>query len=156
MFKDELIQKLEEVALGMTKARTRVYEERGLRSGQARVLSALFEYGDLSQADIGRVIDIAGPTVKKLVENLEASGFIKLSASKKDKRLIIVSLTKEGRKREPIVKECFSELADIATGGMSEPEIIMTGMLLARIDENLKSASGTASSSAVAADFEEN
>ncbi len=137
-----MIQKLEEVALGMKKARTRVYADHGLRSGQARVLSALFEYGDLSQADIGRVIDIAGPTVKKLVENLESSGLVKLTASNKDKRLIIVSLTGKGRKQEPVVKKCFSELADTTTRGMSEPEIIMTGMLLARIDENLKAAAG--------------
>jgi DNA-binding MarR family transcriptional regulator len=140
MFKDELISKLEEVALGMRKARTRVFDGKGFGAGQARVLSALFEYGKLSQADIGRIVDIAGPTVKKLVENLLEKGFIKVRASGKDRRINIVALTPKGKKLEPIVNECIEELSGIVTDGFSEPEIIMTGMLLARINENLKLA----------------
>ena len=138
MYKSELVLKLEEVALGMRKARTRVFERNGLRSGQVRVLSVLTEYGNLSQADIGRLLDVSGPTVKKLVGNLAESGLVVLSHSDKDKRINIVSLTKEGRDQEPVVKRCNSEIGGIAAKGFSEPEIIMTGMLLARISANLK------------------
>ena len=122
----------------MRKARTRVFERNGLRSGQVRVLSALLEYGDLSQADIGRLLDISGPTTKKLVDNLNKRELVGISLSGTDRRVNIVSLTKEGRSLAPLVKECNRQIGDIASKGMSEPEIIMTGMLLARISENFK------------------
>ncbi|MDH3492596.1 MAG: MarR family winged helix-turn-helix transcriptional regulator [Acidobacteriota bacterium] len=138
MYRDDLVSKLEEVALGMRKARTRIFEANGLHSGQARVISALLEYGDLSQADIGRLLDVSGPTTKKLVDNLCDSKLVRLSASGSDKRLNIVSLTKAGRTKAPIVKECNREIGLIASKGMSEPEIIMTGLLLARLSENFK------------------
>ena len=138
MFRDDLVRKLEEVALGMRKARTRVFERNGLHSGQVRVLSALFEYGDLSQADIGRLLDISGPTAKKLVDNLQEAGLVKFLVSGNDKRINIVSLTIPGRDQAPVVRDCNEQIGDIASKGMSEPEIIMTGLLLARLSENFK------------------
>ena len=138
MFRDDLIRKLEEVSLGIRKARTRVFEENGLGSGQARVLGALFEYGPLSQADIGRLLDVTGPTVKRQVENLHEAGFVRLAESGSDRRLNIVSLTNKGKRQEDTIKQCNEELVKIVASGMSEPEIIMTGLLLARISENLK------------------
>lgn len=140
MYRDHLIRKLEEVALGMRKIRTRVYAEKGLQAGQVRVLSSLFEHGSISQADIGRLHDISGPTVKKLVSNLVSTGFVKVSESNTDRRLRIVSLTPAGQKQEPIVEACSREMAIEAAAGLSEPEIIMTGMLLAKIGENLRNA----------------
>ena len=138
MFREELVSRLEEVALAMRKARTRVFERSGLHSGQVRVLSALIEYGELSQADIGRLLDISGPTVKKLIENLLEEELVSLSASGSDRRINIVSLTRKGRAHEPVIKKCNREIGGAASAGMSEPEIIMTGLLLARISENLK------------------
>jgi len=140
MFREELISKLEEVALGMRKARTRVFSKSGLGSGQARVLSTLFEYGELSQADIGRIVDIAGPTVKKLVSNLSAKGLIKISESGKDRRMNVVALTKAGKAQKELIDAAIKEIESIVIAGLSEPEIIMTGMLLSRIDENLKNS----------------
>lgn len=140
MYRDHLIRKLEEVALGMRKIRTRVYAEKGLQAGQVRVLSSLFEHGSMSQADICRLHDIAGPTVKKLVSNLVTAGFVSVAESGSDKRLRIVSLTDAGRKQEPIVEACTREMSIEAASGLSEPEIIMTGMLLAKISENLRNA----------------
>ncbi len=139
MFREDLIRKLEEVSLGMRKARTRVFERNGLRAGQARVLAALFEYGELSQTDIGKLLDISGPTVNKQVQNLVAAGLVELAESGSDKRLNIVSLTGAGRKNEAVIRSCNEELGGVVCEGLTEPEIIMTGMLLATISENLKS-----------------
>ncbi|MEZ5306990.1 MAG: MarR family winged helix-turn-helix transcriptional regulator [Pyrinomonadaceae bacterium] len=138
MFKDELLLKLDEVALGVRKARAQVFAERGIAPGQARVVATLIEYGDLSQADLGRVIDIAPPTVKKLVENLIGSGLVATRPSEDDRRIVIVSLTEAGRKLEKTLGQCSRKLCEIVVRGMSEPEIIMTALLLARINENLK------------------
>ena len=99
MYRKDLIRKLEEVALGMRKARTRVFEKHGLGAGQARVLGALYEYGPLSQADIGRLLDISGPTVKRQVENLRQAGMVTMTESGSDKRLSIVSVTRLGNTR---------------------------------------------------------
>ncbi len=138
MYRDHLIRKLEEVALGMHKIRTRIYAQNGLQAGQVRVLSSLFEHGSMSQADICRLHDISGPTVKKLVSNLESAGFVTVAESGSDKRLRIVSLTQAGKSQEPTVEACTREIAEAAAAGLSEPEIIMTGLLLAKVAENLR------------------
>jgi len=140
MYRDHLINKLEEVALAMRKLRTRVYAGKGLQAGQVRVLSSLFEHGSMSQADIGRLHDISGPTVKKLVSNLVKTGFVEVAESGSDRRLRIVSLTGLGKEQKSVVESATREMAIEAAKGLSEPEIIMTGMLLAKIGENLRDA----------------
>lgn len=139
MFRKDLIARLEEVALGIQKARTRIYADKGLHAGQARVISALLEYGDLSQADLARLIDIAAPTVKRLIEGLQKNSLVKLQTSGKDRRIQVVSLTRKGRAQSKVLKECTNELAQLVCQEFSEPEIIMTGLLMTRISENLKS-----------------
>ena len=138
MYRDTLIARLEEVSLGIQKARTRIYSEKGLHAGQARVISALLEYGDLSQADLARLIDIAAPTVKRLVEGLKKSGFVELETSGQDRRIQFVRLTKSGKAQSRVLEKCTEELAEVVCSQFSEAEIIMTGLLMTRISENLK------------------
>ena len=65
-------------------------------------------------------------------------GDISLTESGADRRLNMVALTKGGRKKEKLIKRCNAEIGSIVNKGLSEPEIIMTGLLLTRISENLR------------------
>lgn len=63
------------------------------------VLSALKEYGPLSQADIGRVLGLDRNNVNGIVVRLEADGSLRRSPDPGDRRRNIVAVTQSGAER---------------------------------------------------------
>ena len=64
---------------------------------QHATLIRLWELGPLSQNQLGRVVDMPPANIHSLVRRLESRGLVRRDSSPKDKRLLTVSLTDEGR-----------------------------------------------------------
>jgi MarR family transcriptional regulator, lower aerobic nicotinate degradation pathway regulator len=65
---------------------------------QHATLIRLWEFGPLSQNQLGRLVAMPPANIHALVRRLEARGLVRRDPSPKDKRLLTVSLTDEGRK----------------------------------------------------------
>ena len=65
---------------------------------QHATLIRLWEFGPLSQNQLGRLVAMPPANIHSLVRRLEARGLLRRDPSPKDKRLLTVSLTDEGRK----------------------------------------------------------
>lgn len=64
---------------------------------QHATLIRLWELGPLSQNQLGRVVAMPPANIHSLVRRLEARGLLRRDPSERDKRLLTVSLTEEGR-----------------------------------------------------------
>lgn len=71
-------------------------DERGIYVGQARILSALLEHGQLTQKQIAQGLHIKPATVTNLVKKMETSELISRRRDPKDDRIINVALTQKG------------------------------------------------------------
>jgi MarR family 2-MHQ and catechol resistance regulon transcriptional repressor len=71
----------------------------GMTASQLAVLEALLHLGPLSQRDLGRKLLRSNPNVTAVLDNLEKQGLVKRERSTDDRRLVNVSLTREGRRR---------------------------------------------------------
>jgi MarR family 2-MHQ and catechol resistance regulon transcriptional repressor len=90
-----------------------------LTMSQFGALEALYHIGPLNQTELGRKLLKSGGNITTVVDNLEMRGLAQRQRSKEDRRVIIVTLTTEGRRLirrifprhvERIVKE-FSVLS---------------------------------------------
>ena len=68
----------------------------GVRGYHYRLLAALAQHGDLSQADLGRSTGLDRKDVAIAVAELEAAGTVSREADPDDARRKVVSLTKHG------------------------------------------------------------
>lgn len=68
------------------------------RRGQGRVLATLRESNQTSQKDLAAMFGMSRQAMAELLKRLEASGHISRRPSRRDSRVMVVSLTDRGRK----------------------------------------------------------
>jgi len=90
-----LLRRAYQRASSQLASRIRVYD---LTPVQHATLIRLWEMGPLSQNQLGRVVAMPPANIHSLVRRLEARGLMRRDPSDRDKRLLTVSLTEEGRK----------------------------------------------------------
>ena len=78
-------------------ADARLKAEVGVTSAQAAVLFLLSRRGERRMGEIGDMLSLNPPAVTGLINRMEALSLVIKSASKKDKRSAVVSLTEKGR-----------------------------------------------------------
>jgi len=71
----------------------------GVTAPQFAVLARLFERGPLSQNRLGRLVDMEPATIHGVTRRLRKAGLIETQADPGDGRRMLVSLTREGRRR---------------------------------------------------------
>jgi len=84
--------------------------ERGIHFGQSRIIVALHEHGQLTQAEIGRGLHIRSASVTNMIKKLEAAALITRQQDDKDERVLLVSLTEEGTQAALFVLEVTAEV----------------------------------------------
>ncbi|HYO72887.1 MAG TPA: MarR family transcriptional regulator [Archangium sp.] len=65
---------------------------------QLGVLEALLHVGPMSQSELGRKLLRSNPNMTALLDNLERHKWIQRERSPEDRRVVVVSLTPEGRR----------------------------------------------------------
>lgn len=65
--------------------------------GQGRVLSLLKLQPEISQKDLGYLLDMRNQSLGELLSKLERNGYITREPSEQDRRVMVVRLTDEGR-----------------------------------------------------------
>ncbi|ULQ59293.1 MarR family transcriptional regulator [Brucepastera parasyntrophica] len=66
--------------------------------GQGRVLAILKMQPEISQKDLGYLLDMRNQSLGELLTKLERSGYIKRTPSETDRRIMNISLTPDGAK----------------------------------------------------------
>lgn len=62
------------------------------------VMMALWQYGELSVKELGKVLRLDSGTLTPLLKKLEAKNFLKRKRSRQDERVVMVILTDSGKK----------------------------------------------------------
>ena len=110
-----------------------------MSSHAARILVAhLAVLGNASQLTLAEKTRFSTPTVSILLRKMEKEGYVKRTPDKKDRRVMLVSLTEKGKRfdREHISRILESDRR--ATKDFTLEEEAMLVSLLARMYDNLK------------------
>jgi DNA-binding MarR family transcriptional regulator len=70
----------------------------GLSAGQELIVMRLFDSPSQSQAELTRWLGIEPPTTAKMLARMEKAGILQRVPSDTDRRVMLVSLTTEGRR----------------------------------------------------------
>lgn len=84
------------------KIKTSISEEKSLKYGRTdgyyQILGILVSLGPLPISKIGRQLYISKPNMTPLIDKLVDDGWVKRSRSDKDRRVVNVEITEEGKK----------------------------------------------------------
>lgn len=84
----------------LTRLYTPLLQELDITYPQYLVLLVLWEWGESTVSEITQKIHLETNTVTPLLKRLEQKGILKRTRSKKDERIVNVSLTEKGRQLE--------------------------------------------------------
>lgn len=90
------------------------------KTGNGRIMRALYESGKISQSKLAEMIDIRPQSLTRALSSLEENGYICRRREENDRRIVTVSMTKEGKehhrkiakereKQASLIFDCLSE-----------------------------------------------
>lgn len=115
-------------------------EPLGLFKGQPHVIQVLWEQDGLSQGELGEAMLLQPATVNKMVQRMEAAGFVARRPDDRDQRISRVYLTDKGRSVKPALDAGWVTVADDMFAGFSAEELVHFEALIQRVIENLRTS----------------
>jgi DNA-binding MarR family transcriptional regulator len=112
--------------------------ENGLAASEANVLHVLDQLGPSSLVDISRTLGHAHPSVLRQIDHLEDAGYVVRLPHPADRRMKLVCLTDEGRRRIPTVKKLIAGTHAMATRGFDDSSVDELLAMLRKIAVNLE------------------
>ncbi len=106
--------------------------------GQARLLRAIADEDNLTQARIAEILDIRPSSVSEILGKLEQKGLITRTPDENDGRITRVSITDAGKERLQAAEASFGEINDQIFSGLSDEEQTQLIGLLQKLNTDLE------------------
>jgi DNA-binding MarR family transcriptional regulator len=113
---------LNDVARLLRTVYDRRIRELGLTRAQWWVLTHLFRADGITQTELAEVLEIEKPTLGRLLDRLEAKGWVRRAHDERDRRIWRVRLTKEVEPALRTMRRIAAELRRDALSGLSAAE----------------------------------
>lgn len=107
---------------------------------QGWVLVHLIRENGLRQSDLADRLEVATVTTSKLVDRLEARGYVERRTDPEDRRSNRVYATQPAKNLVRIMTHTIKEVDEIANSGISPEELETTLRVLVRMRQNLRKA----------------
>jgi len=142
MFREDLSRNfgflLNDVARSMRTAYDRRIRKLGLTRAQWWVLTPLYRSNGVSQTELAETLEIEKPTLGRLLDRLEAEGWVRREHDASDRRVWRVHLTDEVEPALRTMRKIAAELRRDALTGISAAERERFVDTLLAIKENLR------------------
>jgi DNA-binding MarR family transcriptional regulator len=108
-----------------------------LTRAQCRALAYLSHYGDINQARLADLLDVAPISAGRLLDRMEEGGWIKRVDNPSDRREKQIRLTKKAERTLDKARKVGDEVAKEGLQGLSAQEALQLIKLLQKVRTNL-------------------
>jgi DNA-binding MarR family transcriptional regulator len=114
----------------------------GLTRSQWWVLAQLSRHDGMNQSDLASLLDVGKAALGRLVDRLEASGFVERRADDADRRAKRLYLTGRGARKIDEMKSLSHALSERMLHGLDRPARLALADALSTIKQNLLAIKG--------------
>ncbi len=107
--------------------------ETGLHSGQVFVMMELWKKDGQRQVDLAEKLNLAAPTVNKILGGLLEADFVVREKLEDDARSTRIRLTEKGKNVKAALEEKWTELEEQTVMGMTTTETLILKQLLQKM-----------------------
>jgi DNA-binding MarR family transcriptional regulator len=105
---------------------------------QGRILYVLWEYGDLTISEIGKMTSLAKTTLTGMLDRMEAGGLITRVPDTKNRRQIFITITEKARDYRDKYDLLSDKMSEAYYRGFKEAEVMDFENQLRKIVKNLE------------------
>ena len=102
---------------------------------QFELLIELYANGPMQAGELAEAVEASAATVSGMLDNLCAAELVERSRSESDRRLVVVKLTRRGRRKVEARKALWRRRWEEALEGLDEDELRVAGRVLDRIGD---------------------
>jgi DNA-binding MarR family transcriptional regulator len=113
-----------------------------LTRAQCRVLVYLQRYGAMNQAQLAELLDVTPMTIARMLDRMQAGGWIDRLADARDRRAFQLRLTAQAEAAIVDVLLVGNEITAEAAAGLSADETATLTALLRKVRNNLATVAG--------------
>jgi DNA-binding MarR family transcriptional regulator len=110
----------------------------GISDSRVHALGVLYRYGEMSQNELQRRLDVDGAAVTRQVKQLEAEGLLSRRVDPADNRFTLVTLTAEGKETLREVVRTAREFIAEALKGISAEDLAGVQRTMTHMRANLE------------------
>ncbi len=110
----------------------------GMSQARLQTLGLLFRYGEMSQSELQRHLDVDGASVTRQVKQMEAEGLLARRPDPADNRFTLVALTPAGQERLREVARTAQAFTSQCLEGVSDEDLDCARNLMVRVRANLE------------------
>ncbi len=123
----------------LMRAAKAAYQRRvGMSDARMHALGMLYRFGELSQNELQRRLDVDGAAVTRQVKQLEAEGLLSRRTDPADNRFTLVTLTARGKEAVQDTVRGARAFAAEVLAGVSEEDLACMRRAMARMRANLE------------------
>ena len=111
----------------------RSVQEISLHSGQVFVLLELWKKDKQRQVDLAEKLNLAAPTVNKILGGMLESDLVTRERFDNDARSTRIVLTQKGRDVRPLLEQKWTEIEEQTILGLTETEALILKQLLSKL-----------------------
>lgn len=137
-FDESISYLLAKVSVGHRKMLEKTAAKIGLHGGQIFVLMELWKKDGQRQVDLAGRLDVAAPTVNKILGGLLEGDFVTRSKYEDDARSTRIFLTSKGLDARALLEAEWDILEEHTTINLTDTEILVLKQLLARLLEQVE------------------
>ena len=105
--------------------------------GQGRILALLKEHPEISQKQLGELLEVRPQSLGEMLAKLESSGMLYREPSAADRRVMMIYLTEAGEEAAKEI-EASPDNTDAVFASLDDPEKAVLGEMLSRLIEDLE------------------
>lgn len=110
----------------------------GLTKGQPRILHLLKKHPNLTQKELLALMDIRPATLTRMLQRMEKNQLITRTPSKKDQRVMTITITERGLEAQESAERVFHEIEEEFTALMTEEEKEVLRRVFNKIYQHIK------------------
>lgn len=111
----------------------KTFSEIGLHSGQVFVLFELWQQDGQRQVDLAEKLNLAAPTVNKILGGLLDADLVTRERYEDDARSTRIILTDKGRNTRELFEQKWREVEEQTVMGLTDTEALILRQLLAKL-----------------------
>ncbi|MGO4573453.1 MarR family winged helix-turn-helix transcriptional regulator [Microvirga sp. 2TAF3] len=113
----------------------------GLTMARARTLLRLLKKDCMTQTELAEELEIEGPTLVRLLDNLESQGLIERRPVDGDRRAKQVALTAAGHEQAETVSHLADEVRESVLADVAEDDLLAAVRVFRIMSQNIEAAS---------------
>lgn len=113
-------------------------KETGLTIGQPKILDYLKDHDGSTQKDIAAACFLEAGSLTVILNGMEEKGLITRTTLNGNRRSYHIFMTEEGRKKQRLISQAFSDIESKATADIPDDEMKLFMSVYQRIYDNLK------------------